>query len=322
MAHELVTNGTFSAGLSGWTKSPSSSHYMFVADSGKALAESSGIDTPKRFQMLQSITVTDTVLSAVFDVWRQWDITKGSAEFWVYLRQPDGTTITLYHHEYTTGSGSGYALQDEDILEYMDQAGVYTVVLACTVEKGSDVVFSTKGWYDNVSLAVTLRKTKEFLDQNVFTEHFSLFKGAPLVFLDESKFTEHFTVQKLSGLSTAEERLVTGFGKKVYDFRTGNVFGVYDTDELDFGTPGEEKTLEELVLYSDAEAPHTITVYISADGAPFTTVGSVTLQKGHVGFVHPWMTGEAFKLRLAGYGFQLVSFILWAIPRGREAADG
>jgi len=327
MAHELITNGTFTGGLGGWSKSPSPAHYMFTPDSNKALAESEEIDV-KRFQMRQSIEVLDTVLTASVDVWRQWAVagtgSGGYTEFWVYLRKPDSTTIILYHAKYSSAgaSGSGYALQDEDVVAYMDQAGVYIFEVACAVNP-DDQGTSSKGWYDNISLEVTLGRTIELLDQNVFTEHFELTKGAPMEFLEQNVLTEHFSITRLGGLSTAEERMVVGYSdKKVYDFRPGSTEGFYDSDVLDFSTPGEEKTLTEGVLYSDSPTPHTVSVYVSTDaGVTWTSVGAVTLQKGKVGFVHPWQTAEAFKIRLRGYGFQMVSYLFWAAPRGRKASD-
>ncbi len=323
MAHELVVNGTFTGSVSGWTKR--SSFKKFIHDSNKARAMSDAPDW-LRFQMYQQFTITDTVLSANIDVWRQWNVagagSGGHTEFWVYFRMPDGTTKTLYHHKYNSGSGSGYCLLNEDVLEYMTDPGVYTLEIACAVNP-DDMDQNSRGWFDNVSFEVTLSKPLEFLDYNVFTEYFMFDKTAPMEFLDDNVLTEHFSIQRLKGLSTADERLVISLGdQKVYDLRPGTLEGCCDSDVIDFGVPGEEKRILEGILYSDSISPHSVTVYLSLDGGvTWTEVETVTLQKGAPKHVFPDYTSESFIIRIKGNSLQMVNYIFWAKLLGSEAGD-
>jgi len=138
---------------------------------------------------------------------------------------------------------------------------------------------------------------------------------------------EAFQVRKFSPLSSKSSKLLAGVTSgEVKDFVSGNDPGTWDTDDLDFDRPGEDKILDHIEFLSHSLVPHTIFVSVSTDnGLTWTSVGQDIVYTGKHGVVSPWVTGEKFRLRFYGESLHLFDVYATAIPVGgildKETAD-
>lgn len=131
------------------------------------------------YEMQQELEVNDEVLTAILDVWGKWDVAadQGIVEFIVYLQKPDSSDIELYNQQKSAGSsGQGYLLTDEDIKANFDQQGTYKLRLLCGV-KSNDALVKSYGWYDNISLLMTVKKTKTVVESIGGGESYDSFCG-------------------------------------------------------------------------------------------------------------------------------------------------
>jgi hypothetical protein len=135
---------------------------------------------------------------------------------------------------------------------------------------------------------------------------------------DLLSLTEGIVLRRVSILTTRDERLLACLDtKSAYTFDTSTPYGVFDTDDEDFGMVGKDKTLSEIFFESMADAPHSVTVSVSTDsGRTWVQIGTVPVQSGTSGTVHPWISAEKFRVRFAGAGLYLCAYTIWAIPRG------
>jgi hypothetical protein len=105
----------------------------------------------------------------------------------------------------------------------------------------------------------------------------------------------------------------------LYLFEASNPLGYYETRAVDFGYPGIDKCLKEVVFWASPDAPTTVTVSVSVDGGltwPWSQ--AVIIDKATLGIVHPWMTADSFCIRFSAPGLYLDGWKANADPKGRE----
>lgn len=143
----------------------------------------------------------------------------------------------------------------------------------------------------------------------------------PSILLPEQlNLQEHFFVQKKEPVVLQEEQLLAFLDSKdVQAFELGAALGRYDTDDLDFGYPGVDKTLDEVRFWSERTEPHTVGVYVSPNsGTTWTLVGQATVCVGVEGVVFCWVTAEKHRIRFEGESLYLTSYLAYAVLRGRK----
>jgi len=242
----------------------------------------------------------------------------GYAGTMVSLKDPDGTWHLLYN-QWGVGDGSLITFLSLDISSFLSKAGTYYLRFVASVGASRDNGTWTDAYvqFGDVSLmALTLWElTFEYLAPA--TESFV----SGMTLLEPAPATEYFTIARTVPYAATDKKLLCAkTDSKVYEFEEGTPEGIFDTRDEDFGLPGQEKTLSEIHLSSSAEAPHTVSVYVSTDaGLTWTPYGERVISKGVIGLIFPWVTKEAFTVRFKGDGLHLDSFTLYAIPRGQEA---
>ena len=239
----------------------------------------------------------------------------GKAKLVVELIGPSGTTELL-----NVSGGTGVSerfLEEEDIKDYMQAAGAYLLRFTATVKK-HDVAASSVGIsYLHLQVDEAVEWELELNEDVSVTETF--IQG--LSFVEDVSVKEFFFLAKTTPYAPTDKKLLCAkTDSKVYEFDEGTPEGTFDTRDEDFGLPGQEKTLSEIHFSSSAEAPHTVSVYVSTDaGLTWVPYGRRVISKGVIGIIFPWGTEEAFSVRFKGAGLHLDSFTLYAIPRGQEA---
>lgn len=141
-------------------------------------------------------------------------------------------------------------------------------------------------------------------------------------FIDNGEPTDHDLTYVFwpEDLAVEIERLIIGRADNhLYWLETSNPAGYWTSKDIDFGGPGVDKTLSEIVFWGIPPTPITVTVSVSLDGGD-TWVWSeaVVLDRSRSGIAHPWLTGETFRVRFAANGLHLSGFQAAAMPRGRE----
>lgn len=121
-------------------------------------------------------------------------------------------------------------------------------------------------------------------------------------------------------LAAGEELLlVARADDHLYLFAPSNPAGSWETKDIDFGLPGTEKTLSEIVFWGKSTVPLAVTVSVSLDGGDtWDWSETVTLDRARSGIVYPWLTGEQFRIRFGAAALQISGFQAAALPRGRE----
>ena len=282
---EYIQNGDFANEFTHWVNGPGD-YTAFAEEGEQALAEGNAENTDLvQFAMYQEVTIPTgaTVLLARLDVWRNtivWEGTtfQGSCVNTVKIQKPDNSWVTVKTETVDSEEYKlGYLLQGENVLSSFDQTGTYKIYLYV------DVRSSRSG--------TVYQQNKTYYD-NISLE---------------------------IGFSTPSEELLLGgkTNKKVYEFSVGSPTGRFDTDDLDFGYPDMEKTLDYVAFESHAAVLHTVDVYVSTDsGRTWSKVGSASVRKGQLGQVYPWLTGERFRISFRGSGLYLHTIEAHAIPRG------
>jgi hypothetical protein len=124
-------------------------------------------------------------------------------------------------------------------------------------------------------------------------------------------------------LNAGEEcLLVARSDNHLYLLAPSNPAGRWETRDIDFGVPGVDKTLDRIVFWGKPTTPIDITVWVSLDGG-VTWIWSetVTLDRTRSAIVHPWLSGEQFRIRFSAAGLQLSGYQADAAPRGREGPN-
>jgi hypothetical protein len=171
---EKITNGAFTTSLSGWTNYGT---YNFHASASKALAESVSQTESDQHKLRQYFSVSGTVSSAILNAHIYWDmvhkLNHGEADFYIYLRKPDGTMLQLADHseEATVDkTGNEQIADDLDITAYFTAVGTYAIELWATVKSswkmnGDEIDdYTTYAWFDDISLAVIERVFKTIVE--------------------------------------------------------------------------------------------------------------------------------------------------------------
>lgn len=141
---------------------------------------------------------------------------------------------------------------------------------------------------------------------------------ADVVYPDDLEITSHLWSNDTN--AGTDILLVGRSDNRLYLFTTSNPVGYWTSRDIDFGLPGAEKTLTEIVFWGVPLAPLTVTVSVSLDGGDTWAWSEVvTLDRARSGIAYPWLTGEQFRVRFGAAGLQLSGFQLNAKPRSREA---
>ena len=246
---------------------------------------------------------------------------KLSAE--VKIIKPDTSEVSLWSA--SGGYAKQYVLSSEDITAHLAAAGTYKIRIDVTVASGFDV-FHYKSWVKffecDISVDTVVSHTKTLTESLGLAETFAKVKGVAKTLADALGLIEHFDVQKAEALGTSEEKIVGGSGTAVKIFDVGAAEGTFDTDDLDMGMPGTEKTYDRVSFTSDSETPHTVSVYYSLDsGGSWTYAGQAVVQKGALATVFIWITAEVARLRFIGTSLNLSSHRVYAVPRGKDIAE-
>jgi hypothetical protein len=142
-----IQNGDFSAGFQSWVN-PTGGASEFTLDSGKAKAISSATSSSGvEHSMRQEFSNYGYALSAKIWVWGQWSVpsggsANGSCNFRVRLVDPLGGSHTLLNTTKTPGSGSGWLLENYDILDKFASYGLFNLKLDCTPASARDTTYS------------------------------------------------------------------------------------------------------------------------------------------------------------------------------------
>ncbi|MCX6559849.1 MAG: hypothetical protein NTZ26_04980, partial [Candidatus Aminicenantes bacterium] len=119
----LLTNGTFTGGRSGWTDMGGGVGYE-----NNLIFNISYNDSPAwySFGAKQTVSISKTAKTAKLSVWRSWSSSSGSQQNgWTYIaariKKPNGTVVVIQDegHEGDT-SGSGNLLTNRDVLSVFD----------------------------------------------------------------------------------------------------------------------------------------------------------------------------------------------------------
>ena len=243
----------------------------------------------------------------------------------ITLTKPDTTEVVLYD---AGGAFSGNLLDTVDITAHLNAAGTYTLTLEASVEAGWT-------WLDRYFY---YRSSAEFndlylrADTDLTVDMILAVEATTPVdtitnYLYNQDFTnivtpvESFLIQVFTPPASLAAVIYVGTSSdhKISSFFTGVQLGHFDTPEVDFNTPGRDKTLDEIQFAAQTTTPHVINVYVSLNGGvTWIYVGQDTIHKGKTGFVHPWLTAESFIVRFYGTALHLFSYGLFAVPSGMQ----
>jgi hypothetical protein len=163
---EVLTNGTFTGSITGWTKWGGSSTEMFVYDAtgaghdgGAAKASDGGVNTTARYSMYQAFTLTNAadINTSTVDAWIKHTIgsTGSNVIFKVHFRDPDEVWHTT-HIIQKTSSGSTTWLTDSDVKSTLQAGGngEWYFGVVCIIYRPPGSVAHSYGWFDDLSLDI------------------------------------------------------------------------------------------------------------------------------------------------------------------------
>ena len=256
----------------------------------------------------------------------QWTENPGIAESTVTLIDADSIEHALYSGEGDLSWDN--VLDGYNITTLLNKAGTYTIELKAETQSSwiyesgyiwdeSEVHFGTFLLVADTRVTTTKTLTTETTTPiaTVGVYKYNL-DGTEVVTPIESFLIQVFTPP----VSLAAIIYVgTSTDHKISSFFTGVQLGHFDTPEVDFNTPGRDKTLDEIQFAAQTTTPHTVAVYVSLNGGvTWIYVGQDTIYKGKTGFVHPWLTAESFIVRFYGTALHLFSYGLFAVPSGMQ----
>lgn len=325
---ERITND-----YSTWTQGPKA-WYIYGPSGNKHARGSSGVGdySLHSYEIKKSFTVVASARQSSLTVWAEVykadpdpdpGVTKyeGSAKGQVYLKKPDGTEQLLWEQD---GSLTQQKVLDAlDICSHVVEVGTYWLIFRGTVKScwffslAGDSYFQSFVDFWTVSLQINdTAVSHELTFDEALGLQESFVTGITLV--ETLNLTEHFVCTKTTPLASEDEKIIAAkTDKKVYAFDVGTPEGVWDSDDLDFGLPNQDKTLSEVQVESQADTPHTVQVYISVNsGRIWSLFDQCLVGAGSIGSLFPWITSEKIRIRFKGIGLHLCSFTLWAIPRG------
>jgi len=185
---EYIKNGDFSSGFDYWINGPGGT-YAFDLDTGMALAKSDTSTNELCFQMYQSFSISDEVIAANIWAWCKWNSLSNVvdyAHFIVDLKKPDSTWVNLLNEKWINSEGNGYRLNGNNVKAHFTQQGTYYLYLTCRVYSTDHTL--AKGWYDNISLKISVKKYKSVIEKLAMPE--SLGKGSTHEESEIVKFAE------------------------------------------------------------------------------------------------------------------------------------
>lgn len=323
----LIQNGDFSSGGAYWTNPSGGLAYTI------GLGTATGISDPERaitvwtYKMCQQFSSDDEIITAIITVWAAWEAYPDSADgynrFIVELEKPDTTIVGLVDTTKTAVVGSGNILDGIDVKSNMAQYGSYKLWLTLVTKSAGGPlgdpprrITQSQGWYDNISIDVTIKKYKTVIDKIGSAEsHFSgegfTRTTKDIAQLSESQF---FCVKKfaLENIGLLEDYYVAGakvisaketFGaselytKKPKLFR-GDSFGLMETYEIGSGHARHEheyfkideslallagKVTAEVTQLSESYAYHKFKpVYLTKEGVGFSETYSAVRIRGNL----------------------------------------
>jgi len=223
---------------------------------------------------------------------------------------------------------------------YKDLSGLsactsYNVKVSASNESGEGTDSAVATQRTNCAYTKTLTETVSHIETfnsdkhvwRIFEDPLSLIESIELLygkmqlleFSEPLNLQEGFTIRKFSPLDSSATKILACLSTDVAVFTTGTAIGYYDTDDLDFARPGEDKILDYIEFVSQAETPHTLEVWVSTDsGTTWEAIGQDVTYRGKNATVSPWITGEKFRFRFKGAGPYLQSIYATAIPVGGE----
>jgi len=285
--------------------------------------------------------ITNVQATSTTSVRVDWAICQGATSYKLYYRKPGDSWssvsgITDLYYEKTgldvcqdyewkvagvNGSGEGATSSTYTQRTNCAYTKEFAAALGLAETFERPVVYE-RALADSLGLveAFTIYRAKEFVETLGILETFTKRKSALLVKVcsEPLGLIEHFIAAKISPLVADEERILACLSAKtVQNFLEGTGTGTYDTDDLDFGAPGVDKTLDEIWFGCDKETPTTISVYVSTDGGvTWTYLGQDITQTGILGNISCWVTAEKFRIRFQAPGLSLNYINATAIPRG------
>lgn len=170
---EYIQNGDFLAGFDYWNNGviPGNS---YILDGGKILGESNLSTEQLLYSIDQEFSVNDQVIIGKISVWAKWDcypgVMDGYCRFVVKLKKPSAPWTTIINCLKQGESGEGYILNEDDILGLLDQQGNYRLKLDLYVAgaliqiEPSEQYEKSKGWFDNISLEIAVKKYKTVIE--------------------------------------------------------------------------------------------------------------------------------------------------------------
>jgi len=173
---EVLTNGTFTGSLSGWTKYGGSSREMFsydatgaAHDGGSAKGGHTGDPlTTIRYSMYQDITISaaDDIKTAKMSAWCQFndawsasqsEVSKSYVEFRVTFKDPDGNfhyikNLTRYYGSLTSID----LLDEEDVKAELQDGGngTWSIIVAAFIYRANITDGWFVAWFDDLSLNI------------------------------------------------------------------------------------------------------------------------------------------------------------------------
>jgi hypothetical protein len=174
---EVLTNGTFTGSITGWSKWGGSSREMFIYDAtgashdgGSARARHIGDPlTTVRFSMYQNITLTNAsaIDTATMTAWCQWndawpaaqsEVSKSYVEFNVTLKDPDGNFHYIKNATRYFGSLTALALMtDYNVKSHLQAGGngTWEVIFAVNIYRANITDGWFVAWYDDLAFDIT-----------------------------------------------------------------------------------------------------------------------------------------------------------------------
>jgi len=235
---ERILNGDFSEGILYWDNGVGGGRAYFIG-----LEKAFGTSDPDSvdvwtYKMCQQFSSNDEILTATITVWAAWeaypDDRDGWNQFIVELEKPDSSKATLVDTIKTAVIGSGNILDGTNIKSSMTQYGNYKLWLTLVTKSARSrlgdppiIITQSQGWYDNISIDMTVKKYKAVLEaiggaeayDKTWTPHIEYFYKAVL---EAIRLVESYET-KLGKTKVVQEliQLLESYSTKVKFIRGG-----------------------------------------------------------------------------------------------------
>jgi hypothetical protein len=251
----------------------------------------------------------------------------GSARAVVTLIDPNSVHHVLYDDDDDEYTDFTEVLSALDISAYLTLAGTYTLRLEAYVQSAyiAPTYYPAEVHYGNILLTADTGVSYDIHIDDVVTptEGFEIADLARHI-EDVATPVEGFSIVRAVAVAAQRPILVvaTNNAHQIFTFESGAPLGYFRTPQIDFGLPGIDKTLDEILVLSNSPTPINVNVYVSVDsGKTFDFISAVSIQRGVTGYVHPWITTESFILEFSGLGLHIFSYAAYARPSGPDTDD-